>query len=72
MLFKNTLKNLGRRFDYTEYGAAPLLGLDGLVYVCHGRSNSKAIKNAIVTAHQSVKENFLENLIMAFHERQTL
>jgi len=62
LLFKNTIKNLGRRFDYAEYGAAPLLGLDGLVFVCHGRSSGKAIKNAILTARKSVEEHLLENL----------
>ncbi len=66
LLFKNTLKDIGRRFDYAEYGAAPLIGLDGLVFVCHGRSSSKAIKNAILTAEHSVKEKFLESLREGF------
>ncbi len=62
LLFRNTIKNLGRRFDYSEYGAAPLLGLNGLVFVCHGRSSSKAIKNALLTAQKSVEQNLLDNL----------
>ena len=70
-LFKNTIKNLGRRFDYSEYGAAPLLGLNGLLYVCHGRSNSKAIKNALLTAHRSSEENFLEKLSEAFQHSES-
>lgn len=66
-LFKDVLKNLGRRFDYTQHGAAPLLGLNGLVYVCHGRSSSMAIKNALLTAKKSVEEKFLDRLKQEFH-----
>ena len=36
--------------DYSEYGGAPLLGVNGGCIVCHGRSNAKAIKNAIRVA----------------------
>ena len=36
--------------DYSEYGGAPLLGVKGGCIVCHGRSNAKAIKNAIRVA----------------------
>jgi len=66
LLFKNTLKNLGRRFDYSEYGAAPMLGLNGLVFVCHGRSSSKAIKNAILRAEQTSHGEFMDKLSSAY------
>ena len=36
--------------DYSEYGGAPLLGVKGGCIVCHGRSNAKAIKNAVRVA----------------------
>src|SRR6266511_4128912 len=49
-LVKGALKNLIQRMDYTEYGGAPLLGVNGGCIVCHGRSNAKAIKNAIRVA----------------------
>lgn len=62
LLFKNTIQNLGRRFDYAEYGAAPLLGLNGAVFVCHGRSSSKAIKNACLTAQKAIEQRLLDNL----------
>jgi glycerol-3-phosphate acyltransferase PlsX len=39
-----------RRMDYAEQGGAPLLGLRGVPIICHGGSNSKAIKNAILGA----------------------
>jgi len=38
--------------DYSEYGGAPLLGVRGIVIICHGRSPAKAIKNAIRVAHE--------------------
>jgi glycerol-3-phosphate acyltransferase PlsX len=43
---------LKRRMDYSEYGGAPLLGVKGGCIVCHGRSNAKAIKNAIRVARE--------------------
>ncbi|HEY6844240.1 MAG TPA: phosphate acyltransferase PlsX [Thermoanaerobaculia bacterium] len=41
---------LKRRMDYSEYGGAPLLGVKGGCIICHGRSNAKAIKNAVRVA----------------------
>jgi glycerol-3-phosphate acyltransferase PlsX len=37
-------------FDYQEYGGVPLLGVNGISIICHGRSTSRAIKNAIRVA----------------------
>lgn len=47
MFLQNGLKSMHKRTDYTEYGAAPLLGLNGLCMIGHGRSNSKAVMNAL-------------------------
>lgn len=41
------LLRLRRRMDYAEFGGAPLLGVNGICMICHGRSSAKAIKNAI-------------------------
>lgn len=41
------LLNLKRKTDYAEFGGAPLLGVNGVTMICHGRSSAKAIKNAI-------------------------
>ncbi len=41
------LLNLRRKTDYAEFGGAPLLGVNGITIICHGRSSAKAIKNAI-------------------------
>ncbi len=51
-----------RRLDYAEYGAAPLLGVAGYVFVCHGRSNSKAIKNALLRVRTAMNNRFVERL----------
>ena len=54
------LRKVARRLDYTEYGSAPLLGLDGLLLVGHGRSNAKAVRGALRIAKQAVENNTLE------------
>lgn len=47
LLAKGAFKQFAHTIDYASYGGAPLLGLKGLVIVCHGRSNSLAMTNAI-------------------------
>ena len=46
-LCKPVCKQLRSKMDYTEYGGVPLLGIDGICIIAHGRSDSKAIQNAI-------------------------
>jgi glycerol-3-phosphate acyltransferase PlsX len=46
-LIARPLMNLKRKIDYAEFGGAPLLGVNGITMICHGRSSAKAIKNAI-------------------------
>lgn len=58
LLAKSAFDSLKKRMDYSEYGGAPLLGVKGGCIVCHGRSNAKAIKNAI-----GVARNFAINRI---------
>ena len=50
LLAKSAFTELKARMDYSEYGGAPLLGVKGGCIVCHGRSNAKAIKNALRVA----------------------
>jgi phosphate acyltransferase len=50
LLAKGAFADFKKRVDYTEYGGAPLLGLKGICIICHGRSNAKAVKNAIRVA----------------------
>ncbi|HUP60122.1 MAG TPA: phosphate acyltransferase PlsX [Thermoanaerobaculia bacterium] len=50
LILKGAFDDIKKRMDYSEYGGAPLLGVNGGCIVCHGRSNAKAIKNAIRVA----------------------
>jgi len=52
-----------KKFDYEEYGGGIVLGINGLGILCHGRSSSKAIKNAIIMAAQLIKSGFLKNIL---------
>jgi glycerol-3-phosphate acyltransferase PlsX len=52
VLAKPAFQSIKKRLDYTEYGGAPLLGVRRIVVIGHGRSNARAIRNAI----RSVKE----------------
>ncbi|HEY3914493.1 MAG TPA: phosphate acyltransferase PlsX [Verrucomicrobiae bacterium] len=51
-LSRGAFADFKKRVDYTEYGGAPLLGLNGICVICHGRSNAKAISNAIRVAKE--------------------
>jgi len=55
--------------DPAEVGAAPLLGIDGLVFVGHGRSDARALVNAIRIARQAVEAQLLTALRTAIQER---
>lgn len=47
LLAKGAFRRFAKTIDYAEYGGAPVLGLQGLAIVCHGRSNEKALSNAV-------------------------
>ncbi|PYV31717.1 MAG: phosphate acyltransferase, partial [Acidobacteria bacterium] len=60
LLSQQSFKRLKKRLDYSEYGGAPLIGIRGVTIICHGRSSSNAIKNAI-----RVAKGFAENQVNA-------
>ena len=62
-LAKGAFKRFARFVDYAEYGGAPLLGLQGIVIVCHGKSNIKAITSATTMAAVFVEKRTNERLI---------
>lgn len=62
LLCKPAFKSLKKILDPSEVGAAPLLGINGLVFVGHGRSDAKAIVSAIAIAKQAVESRLLEAL----------
>lgn len=55
--FKPVMKQIYSKHDWQEYGGAPLLGVGGYCIICHGRSDSRAIKNAIRVGKQLVASN---------------
>jgi glycerol-3-phosphate acyltransferase PlsX len=61
-LMKRNLKKLYKRLHYAEYGGAPLLGLNGVCVVGHGRSNPTAVKNAIRLAKDFVSSRAVEKI----------
>jgi glycerol-3-phosphate acyltransferase PlsX len=71
-LMRRAIRRLEKRLDYSEYGGAPLLGIDGNCVVSHGASNGKAIMNAILLASDLAKNRFNERLIQELNEKQDL
>ena len=57
------LKEIFRILDYTETGGAPLLGVNGVVVICHGGSPPKAIRNAIGVAEKAVKSKMVSHFV---------
>ena len=60
LLAKPAFDAVRGRLDYREYGGAPLLGVDGIVLVGHGRSDARAIRNAIRITAQALENGVLE------------
>jgi len=58
-----TFLSIAKSFDYANFGGAPLLGVDGTVIVCHGRSDRRAISNAILVAARAVAGHVNEHIV---------
>ena len=69
LLAKPAFANIKRMLDPGEVGAAPLLGINGLVFIGHGRSDAHALVSAIHTARQAVEANLLEALRDAIQQQ---
>lgn len=59
LLLRSSLRAMRARLDYAEYGGAPLLGVDGVSIIAHGRSNARAIRNAIRAASKAAEEGVI-------------
>ncbi len=62
LLLKPALGKMAHQLDYAEYGGALLLGVNGVVIVGHGRSNAKAVKNAILRAREAVEAQVIPTI----------
>ncbi len=71
MLVKPALGEVKKLLDPSEEGAAPLLGVNGLVFIGHGRSDESAIKNSIRVAKNAVESGVLAAMRSTIQERLT-
>ncbi len=55
-----------RRLDYAEYGGAPLLGVQGVSIICHGRSSPGAFRNALKVAEQAARSHLAQDMSREF------
>jgi glycerol-3-phosphate acyltransferase PlsX len=62
LLMKRHLKKIYKKVDYSEYGGAQLLGLDGVCIIGHGRSNPAAVRNAVARAKEFVGNGVLAKI----------
>jgi glycerol-3-phosphate acyltransferase PlsX len=69
LLAKPAFSRVGKKLDSSEYGAALLLGVDALIFIGHGRSDKKAMFNAICMARQAVQNDVLDAVRRAIQSR---
>jgi glycerol-3-phosphate acyltransferase PlsX len=60
--FTGALDRVWQRHDYSRYGGAPLLGVNGVCIICHGRSNALAVRNGIKVARRFVEQGFNDEI----------
>lgn len=61
-MLKPFLGRIKKNLDYSEYGGAPLLGLNGVCIICHGRSKARAICNAVRAAKEATVRGVVNNI----------
>ncbi|NMA67333.1 MAG: phosphate acyltransferase PlsX [Clostridiaceae bacterium] len=66
LLIKHDLKKLKKQIDPEELGGTPILGVNGMIYKCHGNSKAKAIKNTILKACSTACMTVLEQMKSIF------
>ena len=63
MKFKPVMKRIYKKYDYNEYGGALLLGVNGTAVICHGSSQARTIKNAILASKKFYTEKINDRII---------
>ncbi len=63
LLARKAFQSFKKRVDYAEIGGAPLLGIDGIGIICHGKSSSQAIKNGVLVAAKMAKGNINRDIL---------
>jgi glycerol-3-phosphate acyltransferase PlsX len=59
---RRAMRRFRARVDYSEYGGAPLLGVNGVVVVGHGRSSAKAVRNAVAMAYRLASQDVIARI----------
>lgn len=72
ILLNDLFKEFQKKADYSETGGAPLLGVDGVCIICHGKSNEKAMRNAILLARKFVEKGLKESISETMQDYQSL
>ncbi|MCI9598227.1 MAG: phosphate acyltransferase PlsX [Firmicutes bacterium] len=72
MFLKNKLGELKDEFDYTEYGGAPILGVDGAMVKMHGSSNANAVKNTILKGIPYAEEGVVDKIKAAITDLEEI
>ena len=70
--FRRAVRRFRRRSDYAETGGAPLVGVDGVVLICHGASDARAIKNGVLAASELVRARLRQEMVQAVAEHAYL
>lgn len=70
--FKPVMTRIYQKYDYHEYGGALLLGINGTAIICHGSSQSRSIKNAILASKKFYTEKINDKIIEYLSDRPSL
>jgi len=62
LMLKPAFERMKKAFDYAEYGGAPLLGVDGVIFIGHGRSTPRAIRSGVMMTAQFVERRVNEHI----------
>jgi glycerol-3-phosphate acyltransferase PlsX len=68
MRFKPVMKRIYKKYDYNEYGGALLLGVNGTAVICHGSSQSRTIRNAILASKKFYTERINDKIMECLSE----
>ena len=61
-IYKPVFDDIAATLDHEEHGATPLLGINGVIMKCHGSSTVRGIKNSLIAAEKTVKENLIKDI----------
>jgi glycerol-3-phosphate acyltransferase PlsX len=72
LLARKALEGMKQKMDWREVGGAPLLGVSGVGFISHGRSDALAIANGIRRAHQAARTHFVDDIAAAVAPAEAL